>query len=132
MPSLIKDLYIFSKGGVPIIDLYKTGDLDKSFLGGFISAIESFSRKISGCEIKGFKVGKYKFCLVHCFDNNVIIVVKAPYEAKKKKIENMCSIVEKIFEEIFDLDEIKNWNGDINIFKRFKTKLELYFKMGSL
>ncbi|MGV9197540.1 MAG: hypothetical protein ACOC4M_01715 [Promethearchaeia archaeon] len=62
----------------------------------------------------------------------MVIVVKAPFEAKKKKIEDMCKVVEKIFEEIFDLEEIKNWNGDITIFKKFKTKLELYFKMGSL
>jgi hypothetical protein len=101
-------------------------------LGGVVSAFISFSKRISGYEIKGFKVGQSRFCVVKCFDKNVLIVIKSPYNVKEKKIEDVCKMIEKIFEEMFTLTDVKKWSGDITEFNKFKTKLELYFKMGSL
>ncbi len=133
MYSIIEELWIFSKDGLPIVDFCKEGNIDKSLLGAFFSAIKSFSKEIaSGDELTSFILKKYKFTLVSALNNNAILVCKSDPKHKDKKIQKLCNVIVRIFEETYDSSDINNWDGDLSFFDDFKDKLDLYFKMSAL
>ena len=51
MSSLIENLWIFSKEGIPIVEIFHNTELNSSLLGSFLAAIDDFSKKIGVKEI---------------------------------------------------------------------------------
>ncbi|MFX1345916.1 MAG: hypothetical protein ACFFAI_12475 [Promethearchaeota archaeon] len=129
---MLDELWVFSKAGVPIVDFSKEENVDKTFLGFFISAIKTFSKKVSGRELKGFRIGNNKYSCIHCMADEIVLVCRSPLDVNKKKIQKVCSVVGKMFEKMFSIDEITNWNGDIDLFNEFQHKLDLYFRMSDI
>lgn len=132
MPSLLDEIWIFSKDGIPIVDFARIGSVDKSMLGSFISAIKTFVREISKGQLKSINVGNDKYTFTSCVQNEVILVCKSPIEVKDKKIQKICKLIADIFDDMFSLDDINNWDGDTSFFDKFKDKIDLYFKMADL
>ncbi|MFX1315425.1 MAG: hypothetical protein ACFE9T_06140 [Promethearchaeota archaeon] len=132
MPSLLDEIWIFSKDGIPIVDFARIGSVDKSMLGSFISAIKTFVREISKGQLKSINVGNDKYTFTSCVQNEVILVCKSPLEVKDKKIQKICKLIADIFDDMFSLDDINNWDGDTSFFDKFKDKIDLYFKMADL
>ena len=128
MPESLKEIWIFSKDGVPITDFRTDGVLNKSILGGLVSAIKTFSKK----GIVSFEMGENKFTCIPCLQNKAILVGKSPPQYKDKKIHKICKIIVKILEDMYDASAIENWDGDLNFFNKFKDRLNLYFKMSNL
>jgi len=132
MPSLLDEIWIFSKDGIPIVDFARIGSVDKSMLGSFISAIKTFVREISKGQLKSINVGNDKYTFTSCVQNEVILVCKSPIEVKDKKIHKICILITNIFDDMFSLDDINNWDGETSFFDKFKDKIDLYFKMADL
>jgi len=133
MSSIIKELWIFSKEGIPIIEITDDTKLDKYLMGSFISAIKTYSQHLSE---KGglncFIMENCKFTVKSALYGNSILVCKTESDIKEKKITKICNVIVRIFEELYDVDDLKNWNGDLAFFDKFKEKIELYFKMSNL
>lgn len=132
MSPLLDELWVFTRGGVPIVDFSKEDHVDKTFLGFFISAIKTFSKKISGRELKGFNIGNNKYSCIHCMKDEIVLVCRSPLEVNKKKIQKVCSVIGKMFEKMFFIDDISNWSGDLDFFNEFQHKLDLYFRMSDI
>ena len=132
MSPLLDELWVFTRGGVPIVDFSKEDHVDKTFLGFFISAIKTFSKKISGRELKGFNIGNNKYSCIHCMKDEIVLVCRSPLEVNKKKIQKVCSVIGKMFEKMFSIDVISNWSGDLDFFNEFHHKLDLYFRMSDI
>ena len=132
MPSDLKELWIFSKEGLPIVDFTKDDTIDESLLGGFIAAIKSFSQELSGKELKSFSLMSYKFTLMPYFQDEFIIVCRSNFNVKDNKVFKICKVIGKIFEDMYDISKLKEWDGDDSFFNKFKNRLDLYFKMGNL
>ncbi|MHA1490042.1 MAG: hypothetical protein ACTSRI_10345 [Promethearchaeota archaeon] len=132
MPQDQEELWIFSKEGRPIVDFSKDATIDESLLGGFISTIKSFSQELSGKELKSFSLMNHKFILMPYFQDDFIIVCRRNSNVKDKKIFKICKVIGKIFEDMYDKNELKKWDGDHSFFNKFKNRLDLYFKMGNL
>ena len=131
MPVL-EDLWVFTDHGTPVIDFSKKGSVDKSLLGCAISAIELFSQKVSGKKIKAFNEGNNKFSCIPCLDEKIILVIKSSSDTNDKTVRKIGKIISKIFEKMFTIGDIEKWNGDLSFFDEFKSKLDLYFRMGDL
>ncbi|TFF89742.1 MAG: hypothetical protein EU548_06580 [Promethearchaeota archaeon] len=129
---LLDELWIFSQAGVPIAEFSKKGAVDKTFLGFFISAIKTFSQKVSGREFKGFNIGKNKYSCIHCMDDEIVLVCRSPLDVNRKQIKKICKVIGKMFEDLFTKKDLDNWNGDLSFFDDFQHRLDLYFKMGDL
>ncbi|MFX1392053.1 MAG: hypothetical protein ACFFAH_00630 [Promethearchaeota archaeon] len=57
MTYLINELWIFSKDGVPLVEILKNTKVNSGLLGGFFSIIESFSKDYSENGIKSITLG---------------------------------------------------------------------------
>jgi hypothetical protein len=132
MSSLLDEIWIFSKDGIPIIDFARIGSVDKSMLGSFISAIKSFVKEISRGQLKSINVGNDKYTFTTCVQDEVILVCKSPLEVKDKKVQKICKLIVDLFDDMFSLDDINNWDGNTSFFDKFKDKIDLYFKMADL
>lgn len=132
MSSIVKELWVFSKGGIPLIELFQKDKLEPSLLGGFCSAIKSFSIKLSGNELNSFEMGGNKYTLASALDGSVFLVCNSPSQIKDKNIKKICKVIVNIFEDMFSCSDIENWKGDVSFFTAFKQKLDLYFKMSNL
>lgn len=132
MSPLLDELWVFSRAGVPIVDFSKEKYVDKTFLGFFISAIKTFSQKVSGRELKGFNIGHNRYSCIHCLDGQLVLVCRSPLDVTKKKIQKICSVIGSMFEKMFTIEDIEHWNGDISFFEDFQHKLDLYFRMSDI
>ena len=132
MPSFISDLWIFSKDGLPLIEVFNNDKINSTLLGAFLSAIESFSFKLSGTELKSINLGENKFILTSFLEGNVYLAIKCDLKVKNKKIERIFKIIIDYFEELYNAEDIKNWDGDITFFNKFKERIHLYFQMYDL
>ena len=81
MPSFISDLWIFSKDGLPLIEVFNNDKINSTLLGAFLSAIESFSFKLSGVELKSINLGQNKFILT-LFGRATLTKVSMPNKGK--------------------------------------------------
>jgi len=97
-------------------------------IGGFISALFSFSKEIigqeSGAELKEINFGNQRFYMIT--KNNVIFAFL---------VEDLNSIIKRYMYLIADdfLEQFKEhligFNGDVSPFHEFENKIDLYFKI---
>ena len=52
MSSLVEDLWIFSKDGLPLVEIFHNTELNPALLGVFLSAIKTLTKKVGGKELK--------------------------------------------------------------------------------
>jgi len=100
MPSLLDEIWIFSKDGIPIVDFARIGSVDKSMLGSFISAIKTFVREISKGQLKSINVGNDKYTFTSCVQNEVILVCKSPLDVKDKNDRQVLNLLRKKLDAI--------------------------------
>ena len=125
MVSILKDIWIFSKEGIPIAGFGNDHLIDKTLMGGFISAIKSFSKELTNEGLKSFKMQESIFLLKPVLKGNVILVCRSNSNIKDKKIQKFCEIIKRIFEDLYREEDIKTWDGDLSFFDAFNDKLNL-------
>ena len=132
MPSVIEEIWIFTRDGIPIAEFGSKKNFKQEMVGGFLSAIKTYCQEVSGSELKSFSMGDFKFMCVSALKNSIIICCKSAMSVKEKNIQKMIKVITKMFNEMFSVEELENWNGDISLFDDFSKKLDLYFRMGDL
>jgi len=132
MPGIFQELWIFSQDGLPLADFCEDDGMNKELLGPILSAMKSFAQEITGKELHSFTLGNVKLTCMSAFNGKIFLVGRTPLKTKDKTLKKACSIICKIFEDMYDPSEIENWDGDLAFFDRFKDKLDFYFKMSSL
>ncbi|MFX0070454.1 MAG: hypothetical protein ACFFAO_05120 [Candidatus Hermodarchaeota archaeon] len=132
MFSIIKELWIFSKAGIPIIEIGHKESLNKYLMGSFISAIKSYSESLTEEGLTSFILEKNKYILKSSLNGNALVVCRSDPKIKEKKIKKICNLITQIFEDLYKPEDIENWDGDVSFFDNFRDKLDLYFKMSNL
>ena len=128
MPSIIKEFWLFSKGGLPIVEFSGEQTLDKSIIGGIVSAIKIFSQQLSSKGLQSLLLEKDKFTFISSHEGNAILVCRTSSKIKNKKIQKLCKEIVGIFEELYGADAIISWDGDVKYFDKFKENLKKFFK----
>ncbi|MHA1436989.1 MAG: hypothetical protein ACTSPD_05390 [Promethearchaeota archaeon] len=132
MSFVIKEVWIFTRGGIPLVDYCKDSGVNKTLLGSFFSALSCFSKELTGNELKSFLIKDYKFTATTCLEGEVVILCRSPAKAKEKTIKQVCKMIVKLFTDLYTLKDIKEWDGDLSKFDKFKEKLDLYIKMSNI
>jgi len=132
MSSVLKELWVFSQAGIPIVEFSKETGLDKFLMGSFVSAIKLYSQHLSEKGLNSFILENHKFIIKSLLEGNAILVCRTNVDMKDKKIDEQCDVIARIFEELYKPEDIKKWDGTLSYFDEFKEKLDLYFKMSNL
>ena len=129
MPSIIKGFWLFSKDGLPIAEF--TGDeqtFDKTLMGGIVSAIKIFSQQLTSKGLQSLLLETDKLTFGKSHEGHAILVFRTSSKIKDKKIQKLCQDIVEIFEELYDVNDIISWDGDVRYFDKFKEKLHKFFK----
>ena len=129
MSSVLKEIWVFSQAGIPIVEFSKNTGLDKFLMGSFVSAIKLYSQHLSEKGLNSFILENHKFVLKSLLDGNAILVCRTDVDMKDKKIDKQCDVIARLFKELYNPNDVKHWDGTLAYFDEFKEKLELYFKM---
>lgn len=132
MPSFIEDLWIINRDGRPLIEVINNTELNSYLLGPFVSALESFSKELTGSELQSLTFGEKKLIITPCLKGQVYLVSNYDKSVKEKKIKKMFKLIADFFEDFYSLDDIVSWNGDPSIFDKFKDRIDVYFEMYDL
>ncbi|MFX1338555.1 MAG: hypothetical protein ACFFDK_08085 [Promethearchaeota archaeon] len=132
LSSILKELWVFSQAGIPIVEFSKETGLDKFLMGSFVSAIKLYSQHLSEKGLNSFILENHKFVLKSLLEGTAILVIRTDAKIKEKKIDKQCNVIARIFEELYKPEDVKKWDGTLSYFDEFKEKLELYFKMSNL
>ncbi|MFX0132709.1 MAG: hypothetical protein ACFFDN_03585 [Candidatus Hodarchaeota archaeon] len=128
MPSIIKEFWLFSKDGLPIAEFSGGGTLDKTLMGGIVSAIKIFSQQLTSKGLQSLLLEQDKLTFGKSHEGHAILVFRTDSKIKDKKIQKLCKDIVKIFEELYDVNDIITWDGDVNYFDGFKEKLQKFLK----
>ena len=129
MGSFIDDLWIFKKDGVPLVEVLNNAKMDSSLLGIILTSLKSFSEEVNGKSLESLTIGNKKFTIIASLKNDIFIVGRTEIKVKDRKIMKSLEIIKEFFEDMYNINDIYEWNGDVSLFKKFKDKIELYFEM---
>ena len=128
MPSIIKEFWLFSKDGLPIAEFSGEKGLDKTLMGGIVSAIKIFSQQLTSKGLQSLMLENDKLSFGKSHNGNAILVFRTSSKIKDKKIQKLCQDIVEIFEELYDVNDIISWDGDVTFFNGFKEKLQNFLK----
>ena len=128
MPSIIKEFWLFSKDGLPIAEFSGEKTLDKTLMGGIVSAIKIFSQQLTSKGLQSLMLEDDKLSFGKSHDGHAILVFRTDSKIKDKKIQKLSRHIVEIFEELYDANAILSWDGDVTFFDEFKEKLLKFIK----
>ena len=129
MVSIVKEIWLFTLDGLPIAEFCRNESIDKSIVGGLISAIKSVSQHLTSKGLQSLILEDNKIVFFSALQGNVIMVIRTDSKIKDKKINKLGVDVIKILEELYTVDDIKDWNGTVAFFDEFRGKLKEVLKI---
>jgi len=133
MPSFINNLWVITQDGTPLVEIFNNEQLNTGLLGAFLSAIESYSKKISdGGKLTSITFKEKKLVIIPALGGYIYLVGLLNKSLKDKKIKEIFKIISDIFEDLYSENDIKTWDGDISFFDKFEERINIYFRMYDL
>jgi hypothetical protein len=140
--SVIKEFWIFTKTGDPLVHFDQSQENPEIY--DYEGSIWKESQILPFQQIieENFKKKKFKkdilnlnnsfFHFAQCLDNETVIFYKTNEEIKEKRMKKLCKKISRIFEDSYSPSQLEFAEENPDIFKKFRTKLNLFFKLSKL
>jgi hypothetical protein len=94
--AVIHNVYVFDQNGLPVISL-KLGSIetDSTLLTGFLSAMESFSKKIAQGDVEEINIKDYQFHIKTCETLYVALAADKTDKTAAYRLSEICKAIEK-------------------------------------
>jgi hypothetical protein len=94
--SVIHNIYVFDQNGLPVVSV-KLGSIetDSMLLTGFLSAMESFSKKIAQGDVEEINIKDYRFHIRVCGALYVAMATDRTDKDAKYRLDEICRVLEK-------------------------------------
>lgn len=115
---MIHNIYILQRDGMCVLHRkYGSLEADEDLVSGFLSALTSFGKSISGKEVESVNFGDKKFVTVP--SENLLFV---SYCDKEDEVRNMLVNIKEHF--INSYGSLQGWDGERSIFEGFLVKID--------
>jgi hypothetical protein len=100
---LIHNVYVFDENGTPLLTV-KVGsiDADNVLLTGFLSAMQSFSKKVAQGEVEEMSIKDYNFHIRKVESIYVALVADKNDGDAKRRLEDVCKVVTQNMSNLAD------------------------------
>ena len=143
MSYILEEFWIFSKEGESLVEFYRDPDAngsfnyrDPSFDQDKLNEIKDLIvSNLQNSSLNKKNIMRFENDLIRygqCLQNDLVIFYKTNSSVKEKKALNICKVISKILEEVYTLDRLQFWDGNLSFFEKLRKKITLYFKMSSL
>ena len=129
---MLKELWILTRDGLPLVCFTEEGADSENLVCGFISALQSFCNELTSDDLRIIQLQDEKITMSTCLDETALIVCKTTGKIKEKKIQKMTNMIKNMFEKMYKAEDLKDWNGDLSLFDNFRNRISLYFKLVDL
>ena len=96
---------------------YGDKKIDQDLISGFLTALASFSTEVKGGKIESLVMQDIRF-IYSVSDNELLFVFCCDKDDMEDEVQGRIEKVKKEFNQMYS-DQIKNWNGNVTIFKPF-------------
>ena len=115
---MIHNIYILKRDGMCVLHRkYGSLEADEDLVSGFLSALTSFGKTISGKEVESVNFGDKKFVTVP--SEHLLFV---SYCDKDDEVKNLLAKIRDHF--INSYGSLQGWNGERSIFEDFLSKID--------
>ncbi|TXT59921.1 MAG: hypothetical protein BAJALOKI2v1_150009 [Promethearchaeota archaeon] len=129
--SNIKEFWIVRKEGIPIFSYSPNDELNSNLIGSFFSAIQTFASNLSSDSkdnfVSSISLGNSVFNFLINKRFEIFFILKSEDKISQKMAQKHLREIETIFLEEFR-EELESFDGDVTLFKTFKSRFEDYFK----
>ncbi|MFX1449248.1 MAG: hypothetical protein ACFFCM_00315 [Promethearchaeota archaeon] len=118
---MIHNVWILNTDGICLIDRnYSSINVDKTLFAGFVSAIESFSKKLTQRHIDSIVMGDLK--ILYIVGEKIVVAIAIDSEDNEKEIRRKVEALQrsfvKMYEKKIDLTEV-------DVFKDFTKIIDM-------
>ena len=128
MTKFIEDLYVLIETGAVIFH-YSSSERtqDPTIMGAILSAVDTYSTQLSEQGVSSFQFvnKRLTFLKIH----NMMFVASTQTKTKPKKITQFLNDISDDFFNLYTVESLENWEGDVNFFAEFNEDLKTKFKM---
>lgn len=128
MTPIIEEIWLFTRDGLPIAEFCRNESIDRSIVGGLVSAIKSVSQTLTSKGLQSLILEDNKIIFFSALQGTIIMVCRTNSKVKDKKIDKIGSDIINILEDLYKPDDIRNWGGSVKFFDKFRERLMNEFK----
>ncbi|MFX1448792.1 MAG: hypothetical protein ACFFCG_11770 [Promethearchaeota archaeon] len=143
MSEILEEFWIFSKDGEPLVNFYRDSNIKGFYNYRYVSFDQEKLKEIKdliilnlqNSSMKKKNIMKFEDDLIRygqCLQNDLIIFYKTKPDIKEKIVLTLCKVISGILEDVYPIDKLQFWDGNLSFFEKFKKRIALYFKMSTL
>ncbi len=122
----ILEFYVITDAGNCIYSKSDQAQIDQALFGGFLTALNSFSKQVGNSEINGFTLGKTKFFIYPA--HKLFFVARTDPATKDGTVRRYLREMVQIFFRRFPPEMFeKNWDAAKDLFSALDQDYEPFF-----
>ena len=122
MKDLIEDFMILSPGGIVIFEHVINQDINIDLTGAVLTALNMLAEDLSEGGISKFTIREKQFVFIKKHGYLFVTRTSINYFIDGVR-EQLSTLAEKFF-ELYPLDFLHEWSGDLSLFLTFEKELE--------
>jgi len=119
--KVIKDLFVI-KDGLVLYSRALHVLVDPNLFGALMSALDSYASVLAEGGLSSFEIEQRRFTLIK--REGFIFIANSSKKVKEKHVLNELNSVADKFFSIYELEFLKNWNGDTSAFANFEQEIK--------
>ena len=131
-----QELYILDRGGQMIFYFSNAKDKDsdddqsKLLTASYLTGVLQFAKAVSGNLISSFEMGKSDIFLKkgEKIDLFYVLIAEKKVKMNEKKADKSLTVIVEEFEHCYTLDDISNWDGDLDACIEFTPFVKKFLK----
>lgn len=131
MTKFIEDLFVLLKTGAVIFHYSSSShenQQDPNIMGAILSAVDTYSEQFSEGGISSFQFVNKRLTFLRTH-NAMMFVASTQIKTKPKKVIQFLNDISDDFFNLYTIESLDNWEGDVDFFKEFNKDLKIKFKI---
>ncbi|MFX0134737.1 MAG: hypothetical protein ACFFDN_13940 [Candidatus Hodarchaeota archaeon] len=118
---MIHNVWILNTNGICLLDRnYSSTDLDRNLVAGFVSAIESFSKKLTQRHVDSILMGDIR--ILYIVGEKIIVAIAIDAEDDEEEIRRKVEALQRTFVKMY---ENKIHLTEVDVFKDFTKIIDM-------
>lgn len=117
----LQDLWIIREGGVVVFSKKNNESINDQFIGGFISALSSFTKVLLNDMLSRFTTHKLQVEILT--NKGFMFVGRFPKRVKEKQVKRELEFIVNKFFEYFPQDKINKFGTNMKYYQQFEDIL---------
>ncbi len=130
MTKFIEDLWILLKTGAVVFHYRSSSSsssVDPNIMGAILSAVDTYSEQLSEGGVSSFQFVSKRLTFLKT--HNMMFVASSQIKTKPKKVTQFLNDISDDFFNIYTVESLENWEGDVDFFDEFNKDLKIKFKI---